>query len=256
MTILRAGRRGDTDGEGDGILGVLALALGVHTRRAHHVQTVGDGVEKQAHILDDEHRAALLGGRSAEHRLHQGLRLGHGELVPDDPVRRPALRFPIRQAEQGPGVALGTARVPQGGQHLLRQLKEPQLVGDGRLALAQPPGQLLLGQGKVLLQPPQGQGLLPEVQIPALEVFHQGEQGGGLAVGLNGQAGHLTQSRQLGRPKAALPRHQLPAVFPPADCEARKNPFQIACGNGIFAFQPMFSYDQRSKCADLPNRYI
>ena len=128
-------------------------------------------------------------------------------------------------------MALGTARVPQGGQHLLRQLKEPQLVGDGRLALAQPPGQLLLGQGKVLLQPPQGQGLLPEVQIPALEVFHQGEQGGGLAVGLNGQTGDLLQARQLGRPQAALPRHQLPAVLSPADCEGLEQP-QSADGAG------------------------
>ena len=32
---------------------------------------------------------------------------------------------------------------------------------------------------------------------------------------------------------------------------------KIACGNGIFAYQPMFSYGQRSKCADLlnPNSY-
>ena len=30
---------------------------------------------------------------------------------------------------------------------------------------------------------------------------------------------------------------------------------KIACGNGIFAYQPMFSYGQRSKCADLLNSY-
>ena len=34
-----------------------------------------------------------------------------------------------------------------------------------------------------------------------------------------------------------------------------KNPFQISFTDGIFAFQPMFSYGQRSKCADLLNSY-
>ena len=31
---------------------------------------------------------------------------------------------------------------------------------------------------------------------------------------------------------------------------------KIACGNGIFACHPVFSYGQRSKCADLLNSYI
>ena len=35
----------------------------------------------------------------------------------------------------------------------------------------------------------------------------------------------------------------------------RKNPFQISFADGIFALQPMFSYGQRSKCADLLNSY-
>ena len=34
-----------------------------------------------------------------------------------------------------------------------------------------------------------------------------------------------------------------------------QNPFQISFADGIFAFQPMFSYGQRSKCADLLNSY-
>ena len=31
---------------------------------------------------------------------------------------------------------------------------------------------------------------------------------------------------------------------------------KIACGNGIFACHPMFSYGQRSKCAALLNSYL
>ena len=34
-----------------------------------------------------------------------------------------------------------------------------------------------------------------------------------------------------------------------------QNPFQISFADGIFALQPMFSYGQRSKCADLLNSY-
>ncbi len=34
-----------------------------------------------------------------------------------------------------------------------------------------------------------------------------------------------------------------------------KNPFQIGCADGIFAFRLMFYYGQRSKCADLLNSY-
>ncbi len=34
-----------------------------------------------------------------------------------------------------------------------------------------------------------------------------------------------------------------------------QNPLKIAFGNGIFACKPMFSYGQRSECADLLNSY-
>ena len=49
----------------------------------------------------------------------------------------------------------------------------------------------------------------------------------------------------------------LPRSFPSdAWHVTRKNPFQIGYADGIFAFKLMFSYGQRSKCADLLNRYL
>ena len=49
----------------------------------------------------------------------------------------------------------------------------------------------------------------------------------------------------------------LPRSFPSDAWQVtRKNPFQIGCADGIFAFKPMFSYGQRSKCADLLNSYF
>ena len=48
----------------------------------------------------------------------------------------------------------------------------------------------------------------------------------------------------------------LPRSFPSDAWQVtRKNSFQIGCADGIFAFKPMFSYGQRSKCADLLNSY-
>ena len=48
----------------------------------------------------------------------------------------------------------------------------------------------------------------------------------------------------------------LPRSFPSDAWQVtRKNPFQIGYADGIFAFKPMFSYGQRSKCADLLNSY-
>ena len=116
-------------------------------------------------------------------------------------------------------MALGGAPVPQALQHRRGQLQQAQLVGHSGLALANAPGGLLLGEvvgGDELVQ---GQGLLPEVQVPALEVLYQGQQGGPLAVDLEGEAGDLGEPGQLGRPQAALPSHQLPAALPTAHGE-------------------------------------
>ena len=54
--------------------------------------------------------------------------------------------------------------------------------------------------------------------------------------------------------------HQILFIFPAGYLFSTfivtcKNPFQISFAEGIFAFQPMFSYGQRSKCADLLNSY-
>ena len=35
----------------------------------------------------------------------------------------------------------------------------------------------------------------------------------------------------------------------------KQKSFETGCADGIFAFQLMFSYGQRSKCADLLNSY-
>ena len=48
----------------------------------------------------------------------------------------------------------------------------------------------------------------------------------------------------------------LPRSFPSDAWQVTsKNPFQIGFADGIFAFRPMFYYGQRSKCADLLDRY-
>ena len=98
---------------------------------------------------------------------------------------------------------------------------------------------LLLGQAALVHEAAQGGGLLPHVQILALEVLHQGQQGGGLTVCLNGQTGNGLQAGQTGRPQAALPGHQLPVPVPAADRQGLEHP-QLPDGVG----QPRRAFTQ------------
>ena len=118
----------------------------------------------------------------------------------------------VVQLEQGPGVALGTAVLPQGGQGGRGEPQQPQLIGHGGLGLADALGGLLLGQVVSLDQGGQGGGLLHKVQVPALEVLHQGQQGGLLTVHTDDDTGDLGQTGQLGGPQTAFPGHQLIAA--------------------------------------------
>ena len=84
--------------------------------------------------------------------------------------------------EQRPSVALGEALLPQQGKHILRQPQQPQLVGDGALGLSQTVGYLLLGEAVEIHEPGEGGRFLPEVQVPPLEVLHQGQERRGLLI--------------------------------------------------------------------------
>ncbi len=63
----------------------------------------------------------------------------------------------------------------------------------------------------------------PAVQVPALEVFHQSQQGGVLLSHLGHQTRHLPQSGDPGRPQPPLPGHQLIPVSGPADGQGLQN---------------------------------
>ena len=43
---------GNSDGQQDGVLRLLALAVGLYARALHHGQSPSHGVEKQPHILN------------------------------------------------------------------------------------------------------------------------------------------------------------------------------------------------------------
>ena len=91
-------------------------------------------------------------------------------------------------------------------------------------AAAVPQGRLLLGEMVDRDQPVQGQGLLPEVQVLALQVLYQSQQGGALVVDLERDAGDLFQSCQLGGPEPPFPGYQLPAVCPTAHSQGLEQP--------------------------------
>ena len=71
------------------------------------------------------------------------------------------------------------------------------------------PGRLLLAQAPPLHQLGNGRCLLHVIQVPALEIFHQGQQGRVLLVHLGDEARQLLQPRQLGCPETPFSGHQL-----------------------------------------------
>ena len=99
--------------------------------------------------------------------------LAHRQLLGDDPPGQGLLEEPVGGAEQRPGVT--GAELALGHQLLdrRRQLEQPQGVGDGRPALADPVGDLLVGEAEVLDQLLVGRRLLERVEVLAVEVLDQ-----------------------------------------------------------------------------------
>ena len=64
---------GNSDGQQDGVLRLLALAVGLYARALHHGQSPGHGVEKQPHILN--YKGWFFSG-GLVCRMKQGFHLG------------------------------------------------------------------------------------------------------------------------------------------------------------------------------------
>ena len=165
--------------------------------------------------------------------FHIGLRLGHVHPPAHYVPGGTALDLRVLEPQQRPGVALRQAVFPQQGPHVLRQTQQAQLVGHCGLGPAQPPGGLLLAEPIAGDQPGDGLRLLPAVQVPALEILHQGQQGGVLLPYLGHQARHLPQSGDPGSPQPPLPGHQLIALPGPADGQGLQNPAGADAGRQL-----------------------
>ena len=132
-------------------------------------------------------------------------------MVVDDVLEHLPLLLLGLQAQQGPGVALGEPVLAQPVQQPGRELQQPQLIGHRRLGFADAPGGLILGQVIGVDQPVQRHGLLQKIQVPALEVLHQGQQRGAHAVHVDDNAGNLAEPGHPGCPQTALAGDQLKA---------------------------------------------
>ena len=83
-------------------------------------------------------------------------------------------------------MTLGASTFPQDCEDRRVQLQQPELIGHSGLALTQTPGGLILGDVIGVNEFTQGESLLPKIQVTPLEILHQGQQGGGLTVCLDG----------------------------------------------------------------------
>ena len=215
--LLLGGLAGDADGEENGFVGVPALAVGVDAGGLHHGQAPGDGVEEETDVLNNKGGLGALGG-GGEEGLDIFLGLGYGEAVLNDIAGGVFLLDGQLQAEKGPGVALGEARLPEQAEGLGGELQQAELVGHGGLGFADLAGHRLLGEAGGLQKGLEGLGLLHEVQIPPLDVLDEGQEGGLVFVHRHHNAGHLGETGHAGGPQAALPGNQLvAAVLGPAD---------------------------------------
>ena len=176
-----------------------------------------------------------------EQLLHILLGLGHRQPLLRHIAGSRLLGGGVVQFQKGPGVALGAAVLSQDRQGGRGEPQQPQLIGHGGLGLAHPFGGLLLGEPVGLNERGQGGGLLHKVQVPALQIFHQGQQGGLLPVHTDNDAGHLGEPRQLGGPQTAFSRYQLQPGACPAHRQGLKHPVLLNAGRQFL--QPVLGKD-------------
>ena len=204
--------------------GIAALTKSAVDGFAEYEQLAGGA----AKIFDEMNQADIL--RDAQNAYKDlGLSANQYLAVINDVGQSLPLGLRPLEPEQRPSVALGQAVFPQSLQHVRRQLQQPQLVGHGGLGLADAPGGLLLAHAEHADKLVDARRLLDEVQIPPLEIFHQGDQAGVLHVHVQQYTGYLLQTCQLCRPEPAFSRHQL--IFPAAQTHGERVQYAV----GLYA---------------------
>ena len=115
-------------------------------------------------------------GASARRRrrfLDERFGLAHRELLGDDVARDAQLRGFVGEAEQRARVAHRQRAGATFVAHLVRQLQQPQVVGDRRAILADRVGDLFLRQVELVDEPAIGVRLFDRIEILALDVLDQ-----------------------------------------------------------------------------------
>lgn len=98
---------------------------------------------------------------------------------------------------------------PQGLQHGGTVTQKTELIGHGGLTLSHPQGGLLLGETPQLHEAREALRLLNEVQVPALEIFHQSRNSGLTLVHAHKQTWDLLQTGNFRRPQPPLSGNEL-----------------------------------------------
>jgi hypothetical protein len=102
-------------------------------------------------------------------------------------------------------MALGKTACPQAEQALRGEFEKAELVGDGGLRAAQPPGGFFLRKVVGSDEFVQRNSFFPEIQIAALEVFYKSQERGAFFVNSEQNARDFLQPTQLGGPETAFP---------------------------------------------------
>ena len=169
-----------------------------------------DGVEKQAVILEQPQQPRPGRRRDGRnHAFHKPLGLLDIERFFADAGDGLELEALVAQAQQRAGMAFGQARLEQIAAHGGREMEQPQLVGDERLALAEARGERFLRHAVCAQQLAVAFRLLDKVQVAPLQVFDQRKDGAGLLRGALHDAGHLPHADQATGAQPALAGDEL-----------------------------------------------
>ena len=164
-----------------------------------------NGVHENAHVLHDKRPpdlGLLLPLGLGEQRIDIAVGRGDVKIVVYYVPQCHTLRVFVGKAQQSPAVALGQGIVAQRREHVLRQLEQPQLIGNGGLRLAYPSRRLLLAHAEKPYELAQPVCFLDEIQVAPLKIFDKGNEARVLKPHVQQDARHLIKT---GKARGAEP---------------------------------------------------
>lgn len=161
---------GDGDGERDLPVGLLLVTDGGNAGALDEGQTLGQATEEAPHVRCFGGTGGM--GSLSQEFLYVPLSPGYGQATLYNDGNGRQLLLLLRQLQKRPGMTFGESGGPQCFQDRGTVTKSRSLLATADW-LFPTRGRLLLGEAAQLHKAGEALCLFDEIQIPALEIFHQ-----------------------------------------------------------------------------------